>query len=81
MKRLFLGRCNQSGTVKEQIEFRKVVKSVVYNVDTDDFTVVVKDLAQNVILPKQKFDFVVVCSGHFSVPNVPAFDGLVMICI
>ena len=71
------GRCNQTGTVKQPIQFRTVVRSVEYDADTDDFKVVVKNLVDNLVLPVQRFDYVIVASGHFSVPNVPAFEGLV----
>ncbi len=79
--RLFcLGRCNKTGTVKSTIQFRQAVKHVEYDDDNDVFKVVVKDLVKNVVLPTQTFDYVVVASGHFSVPNVPEFEGLVKKC-
>ncbi len=49
--------------------------SVNFNDGTNKFQVLVKDLAMNVILPEQEFDFVVNCTGHFSIPNVPYFEG------
>ena len=47
-----------------------------YNDSTDDFTVVVKDLVQDVFLPAQTFDYVIIASGHYSVPHLPDFPGL-----
>ncbi len=42
---------------------------------TNKFHVVVKDLSSDVLMPGQEFDFVVNCTGHFSFPNVPDFQG------
>lgn len=47
-----------------------------YNASTDDFTVLVKDLVQDVFLPSKTFDYVIVATGHFSVPQLPDFQGL-----
>ena len=47
-----------------------------YNDDTDDFSVVVKSLVEDKDLPVQKFDYLIVATGHFSVPNVPFFPGI-----
>ena len=46
-----------------------------YNKATDDFTVSVKDLKADKVLDGERFDYVVVASGHYSVPNVPTFPG------
>ncbi len=56
--------------------FNRVVKSVTFDPKTDKFSVSVKDMAMNVVLPAQEFDYVVNCTGHFSVPNVPKFEGM-----
>ena len=47
-----------------------------YNDSTDDFSVVVKNLPEDKILPAERFDFVIVGTGHFSVPNMPFFPGI-----
>ena len=52
------------------------VKDVVYNKNTDDFTVIVKDLAKDEVMEGDTFDYVVVASGHYSTPNIPEFKGL-----
>ena len=62
--------------VKKLITFSTVVRDVVYNKEKDNFTVVVKDLLKDKILDGQEFDYVIVASGHYSVPNVPTFPGI-----
>ena len=47
-----------------------------YNDDTDDFSVVTKNLVDDKDLSKEKFDYVIVATGHFSVPSVPSFPGI-----
>ena len=47
-----------------------------YNAASDDFTVVVKNLAKDSFLPAQTFDHVIVATGHFSTPRVPTFSGI-----
>ena len=47
-----------------------------YSDSTNNFTVVVKNLPEDRVLPAQKFDYVIVATGHFSVPNVPSFPGI-----
>lgn len=47
-----------------------------YNDATDDFTVVVKNLPEDRVLPAERFDYIVVATGHFSVPNVPFLPGI-----
>merc|ERR1719204_2922711 len=58
------------------ITFSTVVRDVVYNKEKDNFTVVVKDLLKDKVLDGQEFDYVIVASGHYSVPNVPTFPGI-----
>jgi len=62
--------------VKKHITFSTVVRDVVYNKEKDNFTVVVKDLLKDKVLDGQEFDYVIVASGHYSVPNVPSFPGI-----
>lgn len=64
------------GDLKTWIRFQNVVRSVRYNDKTDDFTVVTEDLVKKAVMPEEKFDFVLVGSGHYSVPNVPSFPGI-----
>eukprot|EP00088_Acartia_fossae_P038310 TRINITY_DN3968_c0_g1_i1.p1 TRINITY_DN3968_c0_g1~~TRINITY_DN3968_c0_g1_i1.p1 ORF type:complete len:450 (-),score=155.19 TRINITY_DN3968_c0_g1_i1:161-1510(-) len=62
--------------VRKWIKFSTVVRDVVYNEESDDFTVSVKDLESDQVLESEKFDYVIVASGHYSVPNVPTFEGI-----
>ena len=47
-----------------------------YNDSTDDFSVVVKNLPEDQVLPAEKFDYIIVATGHFSVPKMPSFPGI-----
>ena len=38
--------------------------------------VIMKDLVNDRYLPAQTFDYVIVATGHFSVPHLPDFPGL-----
>jgi trimethylamine monooxygenase len=67
------GRLARSG-VREKIQFHSAVRGVSYAESTGRFTVAVKDLRQD-ILSEEQFDYVIVASGHFSTPNMPAFPG------
>jgi len=69
------GRWEQED-IKKYIKFSTVVRDVCYNPSTDDFTVLVKDLANDKVLEAERFDYVLVASGHYSVPNVPTFQGI-----
>jgi len=69
------GRWSQEDVMK-YIKFNTVVRDVVYNKATDDFTVSVKELGNDKVLDGERFDYVIVASGHYSVPNVPTFDGI-----
>ena len=64
------------GDLRHWIRFNHAVRQVTYNDDTDDFSVVVKSLVEDKDLPVQKFDYLIVATGHFSVPNVPFFPGI-----
>ena len=65
------GRVEKAG-VRDLIKFNHAVKNVDY-VD-GKFNVTVKDLEKD-RSTHEEFDHVIVCSGHFSTPNVPQFDG------
>ncbi|MBT6372913.1 MAG: NAD(P)/FAD-dependent oxidoreductase, partial [Acidimicrobiaceae bacterium] len=71
------GRVDKSG-VRDQIRFRTTVREVVYDATAGDgagmFTVTSHDLDGG-HTSSEKFDHVVVASGHFSVPNVPHYPG------
>merc|ERR1711934_705713 len=69
------GRWNTED-IQKYIKFSTVVRDVVYNKATDDFTVSVKDLKKDIVMDGERFDYVVVASGHYSVPHVPTFPGV-----
>jgi trimethylamine monooxygenase len=65
------GRVKKAG-VRDWIKFSHAVKHV--EQEGDKFRVTVKDLPNDKIT-SDLYDHVIVCSGHFSTPNVPHFDG------
>jgi trimethylamine monooxygenase len=65
----------EKGVVRDWIKFCTVVRDVKFNESTDTFTVTVEDLGSHSV-SVQEFDYVVCASGHFSVPNVPSFEGI-----
>jgi trimethylamine monooxygenase len=67
------GRVLKAG-VRDWIRFSTVVRNVEYDQVAGDFTVTVHDLANDHVY-KERFDHVIVASGHFSTPNVPEFEG------
>ena len=67
------GRVEASG-VRKWCKFNHSVHWVSYLEDRDIFCVTVRNLESDT-LATEEFDNVVVTSGHFSVPNVPQFDG------
>ena len=69
------GRWRQED-VRKLIKFRTVVRDVEYNKEKDTFSVCVKDLAEDKVMEPEEFDYVIVATGHFSVPHVPDFPGI-----
>ncbi len=67
------GRVEKAG-VRDWVRFCTTVRMVNYNADKGNFTVTVHDLKADRMY-SEEFDNVVVCSGHFSVPNVPEYPG------
>lgn len=65
----------EKGSFRENVRFRNPVRMVTYSKDTDKFTVTADDLA-NKDVTSEEFDYVVVATGHFSIPNVPYFEGI-----
>lgn len=61
--------------VRDWCRFRTPVRMVTYDDDDEKFTVTVEDLIAKKTY-SELFDHVIVASGHFSVPNVPYFDGM-----
>ncbi|MCE2474660.1 MAG: NAD(P)/FAD-dependent oxidoreductase [Alphaproteobacteria bacterium] len=65
----------KKAAVRDSIRFRSVVRRVDYDDATGQFTVTAHDLPTD-SESSERFDHVVVATGHFSTPNVPHFDGL-----
>ena len=68
------GRVEKSG-VRKFCRFNHSAHNVTYSDETGLFSVTVRDLA-NGEWATEEFDYVVVATGHFSIPNVPHFDGM-----
>lgn len=68
-----LGRAKKSG-VRKNIRFSTVVRLVEYDDASEKFNLTVEDLEQSHVT-HEEFDYVIVATGHFSVPNVPYFEG------
>ena len=69
-----LGRAKQSG-VREWVKFATIVRDVSFDKSTKKFSVVTETLKDR-IRHEDACDYVVVASGHFSVPNIPYFEGI-----
>ncbi|MDZ7908896.1 MAG: NAD(P)/FAD-dependent oxidoreductase [Gemmobacter sp.] len=67
------GRVVKAG-VRDWIRFSTVIRSVEYDADSGDFIVTAHDLLADRMY-KERFDHVIVASGHFSTPNVPEYPG------
>lgn len=68
------GRIDRSG-ITHYIKLNHSVRWVSYDEKTGKFTVSVKDLTTDTVTSSE-FDYVFICCGHFSVPNIPEFPGL-----
>ncbi|GAA4376733.1 NAD(P)-binding domain-containing protein [Paeniglutamicibacter cryotolerans] len=68
------GRVEKSD-VRKYVRFNTTARWVDYNEGTEEFTVVVEDLTSGET-ETHVFDKLVVSVGHFSVPNVPEFEGI-----
>ena len=73
---MLIGRWNSLGSFQNWISYNKIVRDVTYSDDTKQFTVRTKDGVKNEMDPPEVFDYVVVASGHYSVPHIPNFDGI-----
>lgn len=68
------GRAKKSG-VRGLIQFSTAVRHVAYDTDSGQFSLSIENLSTAEQRTEQ-FDYVVVATGHFSVPNVPDFPGI-----
>ena len=53
-----------------------MVRNCTYNEFHDDFTVVVENLEDKKVMPAERFDYLMVAGGHYSVPFVPLYPGV-----
>ena len=67
------GRVEKAG-VKDLVRFNSAVRHVEFDTDTQQFDVQVCDHYNDQIY-SEKFDYVIVASGHFSTPKVPEYEG------
>lgn len=67
------GRVKKAG-VRDRIRFLHVCRNVSYDGETGKFTVTVEHLPEKRSY-SEEFDHVIVATGHFSVPNVPWYEG------
>ena len=65
----------KDGDLKKYIQFNTAVRHVAYDKTSGKFSVTVEHLPDHK-LSTDTFDWVVVATGHFSVPNVPHFPGI-----
>lgn len=68
------GRIKKSNA-RDFIRFDTVARCVDFSEKNQQFTVVLDDLKNNKTYT-EKFDYLVVASGHFSTPNMPYFKGI-----
>lgn len=68
------GRAEKSN-VRDYVRFNTAVRDVRWNSDAQMFTLTSEDLPSHTRSTEQ-FDYVIVSTGHFSVPNTPTFDGI-----
>ena len=69
-----VGRAKASG-VRQWIRFDTPVRRVTYDDASGKFSVTAEDLKAEK-QSTETFDYVVVATGHFSVPNIPYFEGV-----
>ncbi|CAF2158771.1 unnamed protein product [Rotaria magnacalcarata] len=62
--------------IRHYIRFLTAVRWISFDEQSNTFRVTVEDL-RNSKTEYFEFDNVVVASGHFSVPNIPLFDGII----
>ena len=68
-----VGRAKKAG-IRDSIQFNTLVRDVRYSTGTGKFTVISRNLETDSETTKD-FDYVIVCTGHFSTPNVPYYKG------
>ena len=74
LRHYIAGRAEKSG-MRENVRFNTVVRMVSFLPEKGKFAVVSLNRENNSFC-NEEFDYVAVCSGHFSVPNIPYFEGM-----
>jgi len=67
------GRVEKAG-VRHLVRFNNTVRRITWDEETERFTVIAHDLVAD-RETTETFDYVIVATGHFSVPNAPEFPG------
>ena len=65
-----------AGDIRKFISFRTAVRHVDFDDNTKQFQVTVEDLRTHRLTKNIIFDHVIVASGHFTIPNMPEFEGI-----
>ncbi|CAF0756426.1 unnamed protein product [Adineta steineri] len=65
----------KAGDIRKFIQFRTAVRSVDFDDNTKKFHVTIEDLT-NQLTKYLTFDHVIVASGHYTIPNMPDFEGI-----
>ena len=68
-----VGRAKKAG-IRDNIQFNTLVRDVRYSTETGKFTVLSRNSETDSETAKD-FDYVIVCTGHFSTPNFPYYKG------
>ena len=68
-----VGRAKKAG-IRDSIQFNTLVRDVRYSTGTGKFSVLSRNSKTDSETTKD-FDYVIVCSGHFSAPNFPYYKG------
>jgi trimethylamine monooxygenase len=66
----------KAGDIRKFIHFRTAVRYVDFDVDTQQFHVTIQNLLTNELRKDLPFDHVIVATGHYTIPNMPDFEGI-----
>ena len=66
----------KAADIRKFIRFRTAVRHVDFDVQTQQFQVTVEDLLMRQSVEHLKFDHVIIATGHYSVANIPEFEGV-----
>ena len=70
-----IGRA-KAGDIRKFIRFRTAVRHVAFDGNTKQFHITVEELLTKQLVKDLIFDYVIVASGHYTIPNMPEFEGL-----